>query len=141
MDERHIQSEITFGKIDGIRDRIQQAMDAAKRYLFAKQHPDGYWCGELEADTTLQSDYIVVHTLLGTGDPVKMQKAAKQILQHQNPDGGWNIYPDGPSNISASVKAYFSLKLMGHKPDEPEMTLYETPSSLRTGVWFNKISW
>ena len=122
MDEKHIQSEIRFGKIDGVRVRIAEAMEAAKNYIFSRQDRDeGFWCGELEADTTLQSDYIVVHTLLGTGDPVKMQKAAKQILEHQLVDGSWNIYTDGPGNISATVKAYFSLKLVGHKPDETPM--------------------
>ena len=122
MEEKHIQSEITFGKIDGVRARITSAMDAAKRYLFLRQDAEeGFWCGELEADTTLESDYIVLHTLLGTGDPVKMRKATKEILNHQNEDGGWSIYHDGPSNVSATVKAYFSLKLMGHTPDQPHM--------------------
>jgi squalene-hopene/tetraprenyl-beta-curcumene cyclase len=122
MEEKHLQSEITFGKIDGVRARIAEAMDAAKRYLFSRQDPDeGFWCGELEADTTLESDYIVLHTLLGTGDHAKLQKAAQEILNHQNEDGGWSIYQDGPSNVSASVKAYFSLKLMGHTPDQAHM--------------------
>jgi squalene-hopene/tetraprenyl-beta-curcumene cyclase len=124
MEEKHTQSEIRFGKIDGVRARIADAMDAAKRYLFSRQDPDeGFWCGELEADTTLESDYIVLHTLLGTGDLTRLEKAAREIVRHQNPDGGWSTYTDGPSNISASVKAYFSLKLMGHKAEEPLMTL------------------
>src|SRR5664280_1194435 len=124
MEEKHTQSEIRFGKIDGVRVRIADAMNAAKRYLFSRQDPDeGFWCGELEADTTLESDYIVLHTLLGTGDLTRLEKAAREIVRHQNPDGGWSTYTDGPSNISASVKAYFSLKLMGHKAEEPLMTL------------------
>jgi squalene-hopene/tetraprenyl-beta-curcumene cyclase len=122
MEEKHIQSEITFGKIDGVRARIAEAMDAAKRYLFSRQDPDeGFWCGELEADTTLESDYIVLHTLLGTGDLAKLEKAAREIQSHQGEDGGWSTYTGGPSTISASVKAYFSLKLMGHTADEPLM--------------------
>src|ERR1700749_4229412 len=121
MEEKHSQaSEIRFGKIDGVQARIAEAMDAAKRYLFSRQDPEeGHWCGELEADSTLESDYIVLHTLLGKGDAVKMEKATREILRHQNEDGGWSIFTDGPSNVSATVKAYFSLKLMGHKPDEP----------------------
>ena len=122
MEEKHLQSEITFGKLGGVRARLSDAMNAAKRYLFSRQDRDeGFWCGELEADTTLESDYIALHTLLGTGDPVKMDKAAREILRHQNEDGGWSVYKDGPSNVSATVKAYFSLKLMGYKPDEPAM--------------------
>ena len=94
-------------------------MDAARKLLFSAQHEDGYWCGELEADTTLESDYILLHTLLGTGDPERFQKAANWIVRHQNEDGGWSIYPDGPSNVSASVKAYFGLKLAGYTADHP----------------------
>jgi hypothetical protein len=68
----------------------------------------------------LESDYILLHTLLGTGDPSAFRSAANWIIQHQNEDGGWSIYVDaGPSNISASVKAYFALKLAGYKPSIP----------------------
>jgi squalene-hopene/tetraprenyl-beta-curcumene cyclase len=67
----------------------------------------------------LESDYIFMHTLLGTGDRGKMERAVNEILRHQNADGGWSIYPNGPSNISLGVKAYFALKLMGWSPDHP----------------------
>jgi len=70
--------------------------------------------GELEADTTLESDYILLHALLGTGNQERFRKAANWIIQHQNEDGGWSIYASGPSNVSASVKAYFGLKLAGY---------------------------
>ena len=53
----------------------------------------------------LESDYIFMHTLLGTGDRGKMERAVNEILRHQNEDGGWSIYPGGPSNISYGVKA------------------------------------
>jgi len=99
--------------------RVSFGIEKARDYLFAQQHKDGYWCGELEADTTLESDYIAIHTLLGTGNPSRMQRAVPEIIRHQNEDGGWPIYTGGPSNISASVKAYFALKLMGYKPDHP----------------------
>ena len=63
--------------------------------------------------TTLESDYIMLHTLLGTGDEGRMRRAITEILSHQQADGGWNTYTGGPSNLSATVKAYFALKLMG----------------------------
>jgi len=88
----------------------------ATDWLLGQQHADGYWCGELEADSMLESDYIFMHTLLGTGDRGKMERAVNEILRHQNADGGWSIYPNGPSNISLSVKAYLALKLMGWSP-------------------------
>ncbi|HZC21745.1 MAG TPA: squalene--hopene cyclase, partial [Candidatus Binatia bacterium] len=49
--------ELRFGKIEGFTGRVGAAIAAARKYLFSQQHEDGYWCGELEADTTLESDY------------------------------------------------------------------------------------
>jgi squalene-hopene/tetraprenyl-beta-curcumene cyclase len=100
-------------------ERVSFGIEKAREYLFSQQHEDGYWCGELEADTTLESDYIAIHTLLGTGNPGRMQRAVPEIIRHQNADGGWPIFTGGPSNISASVKAYFALKLMGYKQNHP----------------------
>ncbi len=115
-------AEMRFGKIDDIKSRVASAIDAARQYLFSTQErEDGYWCGELGADTTLVSDYILLHRLLGTEDSVRTQKCAHEILTRQNEDGGWPIYNDGPSNISASVKAYFSLKMAGYSPEHPQM--------------------
>jgi squalene-hopene/tetraprenyl-beta-curcumene cyclase len=111
--------QLRFGKIDDLASRVAAAIDGCRNRLFSQQHEDGYWCGELEADSTLESDYILLHTLLGTGDPERYQKCANYILRHQNEDGGWPIFNGGPSNISASVKAYFSLKLAGYKPHHP----------------------
>jgi len=111
--------QLRFGKIDDLAIRVSAAIDGARKWLFGQQHEDGYWCGELEADTTLESDYILMHTLLGTGTQERFQKCANYILRHQNEDGGWPIYNGGPSNISASVKAYFGLKLAGYKPEHP----------------------
>ncbi len=110
-----------FGRIDGIADRLRLAIQAARKYLFSTQDAEGYWCGELEADTTLESDYIFLHTLLGTRNEERFGKAIREIARHQNEDGGWPIYQGGPSNISASVKAYFAFKLCGHGPDEPAL--------------------
>jgi squalene-hopene/tetraprenyl-beta-curcumene cyclase len=113
--------QLRFGKIDDPSSRVAAAIDGSRKWLLSQQHEDGYWCGELEADTTLESDYILMHTLLGTGTQERFQKCANYILRGQNDDGGWPIYNGGPSNISASVKAYFSLKLAGYKPDHPAL--------------------
>ena len=114
--------QMRFGKIDDLAQPGGgvPAMPR-RRHLFSMQHEEGYWCGELEADTTLESDYILLHTLLGTGSKERFDKAARYILEHQNEDGGWSIYEGGPSNISASVKAYFGLKLAGYKADHPAL--------------------
>jgi squalene-hopene/tetraprenyl-beta-curcumene cyclase len=113
--------DLRFGKIDDLPARAAAASAAARKCLLSKQHEDGYWCGELEADTTLESDYVLLYTLLGTVDQERFQKCANYILRHQLEDGGWSIYAQGPSNISASVKAYFALKLVGYKADHPAL--------------------
>jgi len=109
---------LRFGRLDASLDEVEQAIDASQELLLSHQEPEGYWCGELEADASLESDYIVLHTLLGTGDEGRMRRAITEILRHQQPDGGWNTFIGGPSNISATVKAYFALKLMGWSADE-----------------------
>ncbi len=110
--------EMRFGKLDDIKARVAAAIDASRKYLFSLQHSEeGYWCGELGADTTLESDYILLHRLLGIESEERTQKCANEILSHQNADGGWPIFNGGPSNISASVKAYFALKMAGYPPD------------------------
>jgi squalene-hopene/tetraprenyl-beta-curcumene cyclase len=108
-----------FGRMDVGLERITHGVGRAKDWLFGQQHPDGYWCGELEADSMLESDYIFMHTLLGTGEPGRMERAINEILRHQNDDGGWGLFPGGPSNISYGVKAYLALKLMGWSKDHP----------------------
>ncbi len=123
-----------FGRIDGIGDRLRSAIGTAREYLFSTQDADGYWCGELEADTTLESDYIFLHTLLGTRNEERFQKAIREIARHQNEDGGWPIYHGGPSNISAAVKAYFAFKLCGHHADEPALAKARTYILAHGGV-------
>ncbi len=108
-----------YGRMDIGLEQVAEGIERATDWLLGLQHPDGYWCGELEADSMLESDYIFMHTLLGTGDRGKMERAVNEILRHQNEDGGWSIYPNGPSNISLGVKAYLALKLMGWSADHP----------------------
>ncbi|HZJ16771.1 MAG TPA: squalene--hopene cyclase [Chthoniobacteraceae bacterium] len=103
------------------RDPISRAIARAQANLFRLQHDDGYWCGELFVDSTLCSDYVLYMHWAGEVDPVLQEKCVAHIRRRQLEDGGWNIYEDGPSDINASVKAYFALKLAGHAPTQPWM--------------------
>jgi squalene-hopene/tetraprenyl-beta-curcumene cyclase len=96
--------------------RLQTALARTRDHLLARQKPDGHWVGELQGDTILETEYILLLTFLGREDDERVRKAARYILQQQRADGGWSIYPGGPIEISASVKAYFALKLAGHNP-------------------------
>ncbi|MGC1785062.1 MAG: squalene--hopene cyclase [Acidobacteriaceae bacterium] len=108
---------VRFGRLDASLDHVESAIDSSCEFIFSCQRSEGYWCGELEADTTLESDYIMLHMLLGIGAPVRLRQTLAEILRHQQEDGGWPIYRGGPSNISATVKAYFAFKLMGWPAD------------------------
>src|SRR6202046_2970456 len=95
-----------FGRMDLAMDHVVAGIKRSVDWLLGQQHEDGYWCGELEADVMLEADYIYMHTLLGTGDRGKMERAINEILRHQNEDGGWRQYPGGPSDINSGVKRY-----------------------------------
>ena len=85
------------------------------------QAPEDIWVGELEADTTLESDYIFFLHVLGKLDNRRRAKLANYVRRRQLPDGGWNIYAGGPSELNATVKAYVALKLAGDSPSAPHM--------------------
>ena len=102
----------------------QKLPDAIKRgaeHLLSLQAKEGYWLGELEADSTLESDYIYYLHVLDKADPVRIAKLANYVRRKQLPDGGWNIYPGGPSELNATCKAYFALKLAGDSADSPHL--------------------
>lgn len=110
---------------------IEQAIDRATQLLVDRQAKQGYWIGELEADSSLESDYVLLQLWLyppdrdGTWRPKtqeRVDKAANYILSRQMPDGAWNIYPGGEGNVSATVKAYVALKLAGYPADDPRLT-------------------
>ncbi len=100
---------------------VGDAIEAARRFLLSIQHEDGHWCGELEGDTILESEYILTLYFLGRADEKRVRKAAEYLRQQQLDGGGWAIYPGGPPEVSASVKAYFALKLLGDDPGAPHM--------------------
>ncbi|MDQ2869027.1 MAG: squalene--hopene cyclase [Verrucomicrobiota bacterium] len=101
--------------------QIASAVSRAQENLLSQQHEDGHWCGELLVDSTLCSDYVLYMHWLGEIDRELQERCARHILKRQLPNGGWNIFHEGPSEINASVKAYFALKLAGYSPDLPFM--------------------
>jgi len=101
--------------------RLDEAIENAASFLLDQQHADGYWLGELEADTTLESDYIYYLHILGRFDERRVGKLAQYVRRRQLSDGGWNIFAGGPSEVNATVKAYFALKLAGDDPRSERM--------------------
>jgi squalene-hopene/tetraprenyl-beta-curcumene cyclase len=102
-----------------------EALDAiienSLELLLSRQHSDGYWAFELETDTTITAEYILLNHFLNEIDNGLEGKLAIYIRRNQNEDGGWPLYKGGEFNISASVKAYFALKMVGDGVDMPHM--------------------
>jgi squalene-hopene/tetraprenyl-beta-curcumene cyclase len=103
--------------------RLPETIERGAKHLLSLQGPDGYWQGELEADSTLESDYIYYLFVLGKADPVRIAKLATYVRSKQLGDGGgWSIYPGGPSELNATCKAYFALKLAGDDPNSSSLS-------------------
>ena len=93
---------------------LEKGIDRARQCLLDKQHDDGHWCAELQGDTILESEFILLMTYLGREKDDLCIKAANYLLEQQMSNGGWDNYPGGPADLGTTVKAYFALKLTGH---------------------------
>ncbi|CAB3800316.1 squalene--hopene cyclase [Pararobbsia alpina] len=103
-------------------DRLEHGIATALDALLSLQHPDGYWLFELEADATIPAEYILlVHYLGETPDLALEAKIVAYLKRIQGKHGGWPLFHDGRLDVSASVKAYFALKMAGEPVDAPHM--------------------
>ncbi|AGK56662.1 squalene/oxidosqualene cyclase [Hyphomicrobium denitrificans 1NES1] len=101
---------------------LEAAISSARNSLLALQRPDGHFVFELEADATIPAEYVLMRHYLGEPvDTVLEEKIARYLRRIQSDDGGWPLFHDGVSNISAAVKAYYALKMIGDSPDAPHM--------------------
>ncbi|MCA9296819.1 MAG: squalene--hopene cyclase [Phycisphaerales bacterium] len=112
------------------RDRHAHHLSRAVDALLSLQQPDGHWCAELQGDSILESEYILMKFILGQErQPMAdgrdgwttLLKITESMRAQQRPDGGWGQYPGSGVDLSATVKAYFVLKLMGDDPDADHM--------------------
>ena len=87
--------------------------------LLESQYPEGYWVGELEADSSLESDAILLDYYLGSPDSTRVGKLARCIRDEQGVEGGWSMYAAGAPNVNLTVKAYFALRLAGVEEQDP----------------------
>ena len=106
--------------------KLKTAISRSQAYLLSQQNEKGYWIAELEANTTITSEYILFYRFLDKVNISKEKKAVELLKRTQQPDGGWNIYYSGPSNLSTSVEAYFALKIAGVSTSDPLMIKAKT---------------
>ncbi|MGF6721564.1 squalene-hopene/tetraprenyl-beta-curcumene cyclase [Paraburkholderia sp. GAS41] len=101
---------------------LDAAVTRATDAILAAQKPDGHWVYELEADATIPAEYVLlVHYLGEAANPELEQKIARYLRRIQLPNGGWPLFTDGALDVSASVKAYFALKMIGEPEDADHM--------------------
>ena len=100
---------------------METTLERSQRHLLSLRKPEGYWVGELMVDATLAADMVAYHHWDGMVDPEWQRKAVNHVRSLQLPDGGWNIFYGGPSDINATVKCYLALKLAGVPVTDPGM--------------------
>ena len=113
-------AETTRSNGIGAAGRLLDTVDEMRLRLAARQRPDGHWVFLLEADATIPSEYIFLQHYLGRIDAGEAG-LAKTLRAIQQDDGGWPLVADGPPDLSASVKAYYALKLAGDDPQDAHM--------------------
>lgn len=102
-------------------EQAQKARRQLRDWLLAQQHAEGYWVAELQGDTILETEYALFLHYMGWGDAGTYRLLANYILGQQNTEGGWGMFADAPTDISATVKAYILLKLAGHDVNSPTL--------------------
>jgi squalene-hopene/tetraprenyl-beta-curcumene cyclase len=133
---------------------IEADIRRAAQALMRQQRPDGHWVFELEADATIPADYILLRQYLGEPDDPELERKIGVYLRRiQGGHGGWSLFHGGAFDISASVKAYFCLKMIGDSPDAPHMAraraaILAQGGALRASVFtrimlaeFGELSW
>ncbi|MBT4767701.1 MAG: squalene--hopene cyclase [Phycisphaerae bacterium] len=113
----------------GLREAVAQCVHNGVAALRSLQRSDGHWCGLLQGDSILESEYLLMKFILSQeNEPMRdgsgretLDRIAAGLRRQQRPDGTWGQYPGSDMDINASVKGYFALKLMGDAPDAPHM--------------------
>src|SRR5262249_28124544 len=107
--------------VEGLPGRAEQAIGRATQYLLVTQHARGYWHAPLEANVTMEAEYVFFNRLLGRAKPDLDRRMAERLVALQQADGSWPLYAGGPGNISTTIEAYFALRLVGLPPAEPAL--------------------
>ena len=111
-------NDLVVTEAAGLEADIGRATAALKRL----QRSDGHWVFELEADATIPAEYVLLRHYLGEPDDLELERKIGAYLRRiQGGHGGWPLFHGGAFDLSASVKAYFCLKMIGDDPEAPHM--------------------
>ena len=102
--------------------RLEGAIGKIHELFLEQQNAEGYWVFDLEADSTIPAEYVLLQRFLGRKIDKELKiRFATYLRSKQLPDGGWPLFEDGHADISASVKAYFALKILGESHNASHM--------------------
>src|SRR5271156_1983225 len=110
--------EITNGQT-GLR--LDEVISRAQQALIELQKAEGYWQAPLETNAEVKAEYIIFTHFMDCMDPELEAKLKKLLLELQQPDGSWSLFPGGEGDLSTSIEAYFALKLAGMRAGDEEM--------------------
>jgi squalene-hopene/tetraprenyl-beta-curcumene cyclase len=113
--------DISLPNLTDLIDRVREAVRKTQVYYLSEQHSEGYWWYELESNVTITSEYLMLLRFLGSDDKARDRKIANHILKKQGSDGTWSIHCGGRGDLSATIEAYFALKLAGFSADDPRL--------------------
>jgi prenyltransferase beta subunit len=96
--------------------KLDYTIDRAQRALLDLQKPEGYWIDALEANGEMNAEFIIFSHFMDNVDTELEPRLIKHLLERQNADGSWSIYPGADGHLSTTIEAYFALKLAGLRP-------------------------
>src|SRR5215510_13290502 len=118
---RSIPFPVTPGDDELLRG-VDIAIFRAHGYFLREQKPDGYWYYPLEANATMDAEYIFFNHFMGLVDEKKHQRICEHLLAVQADDGAWPLFHQGPGHLGNTIEAYFALKLTGYAADHPALS-------------------
>jgi squalene-hopene/tetraprenyl-beta-curcumene cyclase len=122
----HEAGNLDLERVDGgktsAKPELEARIQAATSALLGRQRHDGHWSFEFEADATIPAEYILLTHYLGEDpDRAREAKIGNYLRRIQGEHGGWPLFHEGAFDMSASVKAYFALKMIGDGTGAPHM--------------------
>lgn len=100
---------------------LDAAIARAQTTFLRQQHREGYWHAPLEANVSMDAQYLFLNRFLGRQMTRIDRRVVDHMLSTQSDDGSWPLYAGGPGHVSDTIEAYFALKLAGLGADEPAL--------------------
>src|SRR6266850_1900705 len=101
--------------------KVDHTITRSHEYFRREQHGAGYWHRPLEANATMDAEYIFFMHFMGRVNVERQERIAAHLLATQLDDGSWALYPDAPGHLSNTIEAYFALKLAGTPASHPAL--------------------